>query len=1018
MKKLIYTLITLISNYSFSQLVTTMCDNVPYTATSTNYLNPINVNLPKDNPPYFTADYFKNKHNWNDPAGFQLTNMQFGNINLPAMMSLDNTQLGDYYNYIYYESPAHQHLNSEGWELLLINVGKYPDNIHPYTSVANKALPYIVLYNKYRSLIRVFVGMGPDCSVSTCPDALSVSLSFNTQVPNNVNGLLRLYEGNDQALDQKSDISSASTITKAVTEQVRWASADFQLAYDPCVCNFPSEIIVNFKHIKTQSLSLYGRSVGETDYDIMTNEMNANPKDFLSGFNSNNSATPEAGVLIEKYLNNTLEEYEERYKKYQDAQIAIQKKNKKVDDNLALIRFAKHAIATAQTIAGGFNSTMLTLILKNLGASQALDYLNTGNRSNTYTADELDWFKRTTNAVDGLIKKEGENYGKLDENVLFSKIKEILGSEASTFISNNFEKQAEPNAPSTPSNSVTYTEMKFGGTITTNADKIGPTFFVPGTFGNNRATKPNTTTLGPDDVFKYPIYNEPLGVFALLETPKIKISKTIVDQYNKRNNSWWKKFYGSLPEYYIHSELYQNWTVNYQFQLLNDLKFSFNNALDINKTNIKVAFKISARTNQKNISNTISYSYIDPTYTANVESTNSSLNEYEKIYGSSTIGFNEGSNHFYPPIITNGSGVNDIANEYKQTLNSFKDTIKLQTPFVSIDNINSLIGSIGIKNEEVRSENTQFLTTYRASTYPTYSTPQSNFNMAHNEPTLLDPSLFGYDLKDIKIELIVLVDVEYKSIGSTGKPNTTTISHTYPLDPGTFLTTDIYPNLKNSTKDYFQYPENITLNSTVFSGQNIDGCKLANSKYTCKSINEINIIGNLSTSNGYTVNIIAGNTVNALPTSIISPEISLYIEPVLIYSEPKFQVDQSYLSSFCAGTNTNLPNYRGRFASKSLQLILDKEEAIKVNQQNQDDFSWDFEMYPNPTNSTTNIQFKGNFDDLLEIHLVDITGKEVYSTTIKNEERSSIDVSQLNKGIYFLGVISNGVTKTKQLIIQ
>jgi hypothetical protein len=166
MKNYMFILLAFLRKISFSQLITTVCDNVPYQITSTDWQNPFNANLPLPNSNYFDSDYFKNRYDWNDQAGFHLVNMKFAGITLGDMSTLSNTQLGAYYDYIYYESPAHKHLFSEGWELLLINVGQFPDKIHNYTSTLNKALPYVVLYNLYRGIIRVFVGMGPDATLN------------------------------------------------------------------------------------------------------------------------------------------------------------------------------------------------------------------------------------------------------------------------------------------------------------------------------------------------------------------------------------------------------------------------------------------------------------------------------------------------------------------------------------------------------------------------------------------------------------------------------------------------------------------------------------------------------------------------------------------------------------------------------------------------------------------------------------------------------------------------------------
>ncbi|MDD2982013.1 MAG: hypothetical protein PHQ74_01370 [Crocinitomicaceae bacterium] len=462
------------------QTLTTICDAV-YAPVSTNWTAPLNTNLPLTN-----GARYKNSTNWNQNS-FPLPNMSFNNISLGPKTSLSNSQLGEHYSYIYNESSAHKHLPSEGWELLLINVGKYPDDLTLLESNMYSALPYVILYNKYKAIIRVFVGMGPDSEISNSADALSVELFFTdkSKKNHNLSGLLRLYEGEDKPLDKPTTIIRALTVGKAVTELSRWASVDFQVAYDPCSCNTPSILGLQFTHIKEQTLKLYGREVAITDNDIMTNEMEVNPSEFLSSFNYNDiTKNAEQGMVINKSVTNTLNDYIKRYEKYQQDLAAVQKHNAKVNNNLAILKFCKYAFSAATTLSGGFTSSLLPTILKNAGASYALNYLASANY-NVWgtTVDDADWFKRSTKAVQGIIKKVNGQYEKLDEKELFKVLKQIFGEDANTFISSNFEIKPETGKPAQPTNSVTYSEMNFEGKITTNTNKVGPTFFLPGTYG-------------------------------------------------------------------------------------------------------------------------------------------------------------------------------------------------------------------------------------------------------------------------------------------------------------------------------------------------------------------------------------------------------------------------------------------------------------------------------------------------------------------------------------------------------
>jgi hypothetical protein len=71
-------------------------------------------------------------------------------------------------------------------------------------------------------------------------------------------------------------------------------------------------------------------------------------------------------------------------------------------------------------------------------------------------------------------------------------------------------------------------------------------------------------------------------------------------------------------------------------------------------------------------------------------------------------------------------------------------------------------------------------------------------------------------------------------------------------------------------------------------------------------------------------------------------------------------------------------------------------------------------VYPNPTRNT--LQIKGvNFLDISKVKIVNILGKEVYSSHLKN---SNIDVSNLNAGIYIVTVESDEKLKRIKFIKQ
>ena len=614
--------------------------------------------------------------------------------------------------------------------------------------------------------------------------------------------------------------------------------------------------------------------------------------------------------------------------------------------------------------------------------------------------NEIDFFKLVELGEQGIIKINAEGAKIIDQNALFGHVKKIFGEKGKLFIANNFEAQELPSAPSIPT--ATFSEMKYSGTITNTLDIGGPVFYSPGTYGSSSFPATNI-----DNTLMYPIYNDVLGTFALLKSPKVKITKLLQtspeENIIKQNTTT-----TSFNSYSLKMQRYQSWTKQIQIKLDEDLKFAINDVIDVKKYAIQASFKIVATPKVINSSpNTVINCFIDPAKMVNCTSNNADLSKYSKVYARDNPYH---YNYNNPDFDYNTYGIGNVA-----IIPPTPDTIELQTPYLPIDAFKPLTSVIGIRNEsisfssELITDNELVNYDYTVDNMGYYTFNLNNSNI--NKPSIVNPNTDFYDF-DYKIELVLIVDIEFNTINSDGFTNKTTQIFSYPINQENITTVIGGSTYQNNI---LQYNENINLRNINFNGQQVNGCKLTSNSYTCKAWNDITIDGNLTVGNGFNVKIEAGNQINQLNSSIVSPEIILSIVPVLNYSQPMPKADQTYVTSFCSATSNE---YQARNPSTKILSALAEEEARKKQSQNTDNLTWDFNLYPNPTTKETNLTFNGNFNESLEIHVFDVTGSEVLNSSVYNENRTSIDVSTLNKGLYFVGVISNGVTKTKQLIIQ
>lgn len=974
----------------YTKLASAQCVN----NVSTNPLNPTNSALPDNGiialPNNTFDNQYLNRFDWFPVSNGYYSNYVPYNVSYAGITvgSLSNIMSGQntppYYNYIY-NGPLPTVKN--GWELLLLNLGRFPNN-DPITNAEGRKdeVPYIVLYNKYSGIVRVFVAFGV---AGQGADAVDITLSFdNTE---DVSGNLRLNNGMDQALDQKTNVVLVKSIAKDPNLSSNWMSTDFQIAYDPCVCWHPSKLRIAVRKIYQSSLEMISGSVSLENQALVGNTNIVNPQNFLAGINYN-SDTEKNGVMMYKTLNNMIDDYIKKYEKYNKDLVLSNEHNEHVKRNLAMLKVAKTVgllVATGATMGGTpllipngeipIEAVQDYAYLESLSMESA-EYQELYQGIDGYQSNQLnlDFFK----VASSKYKKFLTSTGKINIEAVYDIASQIFGERMETFINQNFVTKDLPQKPSMPT--ATFTESKFSGTITNESDTYGPLFFTPGTFKNQQVNAPTSVT----SPYEYPIYNESLGIFALLKSPKIKLSKTIKNDslvYNTVSSD--PTDFNQIPTTYDH---YQSWTTNYQIKLNEPISYYINPALDIKSHDIKLSFLIQAKKKLKQNAINADYfinCFIDPNFSTNFESLNSNIDKYSPL--------NSYSNYF------NGSNyVPAFGFTNKFTNAKIIDTLELVTPFYSSNNFFNVVSSIGLKNEILK------MNLYQAS-------------------IPLNSNLIGFEL-DFDVFLKVLVNVKFNSLGEGNKENSTTMLLTYKIlndiDHVELISTEILPNLETSINNITQYPEDITLNTVVFNGAPVNDCKLNGTTYTCQAWNDIRVFGNLSTSNGFKVNLIAGNQIETFPEAVINPGINLSIVPVLDYSQPMPEATSTYVSNFCNKQNPNGQNYQADLFNKTAQdSLIDAQNASNstnniASQLERSEFN--FQLFPNPSSQLTTVLVEGNEFSVAAIQVYDVMGKEQTLTIEGQNGQYQFDVSSLAKGIYFVKVNSFGASKTKQLIVK
>jgi len=534
---------------------------------STDPLFPTNNNLPYfiDNGTNVSSnDKYLNNFDWlqgNGPSypQYSAINMMFNGT--PYVMN----------NIMAYSIPEYEYISQEvapllknGWELLLVNLGYYPNNIDeiPIGLNDNSALPYIVLYNKYSGIIRVFIAYGEDTDGIVGGNAFEITLGYVTSslIPD-VSGLFRLYGGGDRTLDKETEVDEMTSIVVKSAQGSHWASSDFQITYDPCTCFNLSKLKLTFKSITVSTVNLSGLAISQ-DSDLVdaSGNLNSNVSDFLNGFERNTVPGSKEGMLIYKDIITAVDEYVKKYDNFKTQLNLVNKHNAKVNENLMLLKASKVIIAA-------LNGNVL-------------------NAANAVLSNDNSLWVSVQSLNKGYTTLLADGSKLFDTKKVMKNVKKIFGESGETFIANNFEVQNKPSKPTMPS--VTLTEMKFNGSITSATQVGGVDFHTPGVYGSQ-----HLTPFGLGSHYSYPVYNEVLGVFALLESPKVIIS----EQIKVRENTFdYKERTNPITfSNEILTKRYKNWERNYQFKLSEELKYALNDVLDIKSYSINAAFNIKAK---------------------------------------------------------------------------------------------------------------------------------------------------------------------------------------------------------------------------------------------------------------------------------------------------------------------------------------------------------------------------------------------------------------------------------------
>lgn len=150
---------------------------------------------------------------------------------------------------------GHVDTPADGWELIRRDLG-YLDSDAP----AKTTNPLLILCNRRTSVLRVFTAVGDPQNNFQFAE---IKLKFGTTAIHK-SGTLNRMSALGVALEDTEPHNNPEFVsaTRYLNSRSRWFVADFPMDYDPCVCQFDSQLYIEVNLITQANVQLVGKTTG------------------------------------------------------------------------------------------------------------------------------------------------------------------------------------------------------------------------------------------------------------------------------------------------------------------------------------------------------------------------------------------------------------------------------------------------------------------------------------------------------------------------------------------------------------------------------------------------------------------------------------------------------------------------------------------------------------------------------------------------------------------------------------
>ncbi len=768
----------------------------------------------------------------------------------------------------------------DGWELMFLNTGYWPDGseinvANPADKIdfvvppINSSVPFFVLYNRYTGKMRFLFNVYAELGTFQ-----NISLQLGYLSGGTASGIFRHGNNLDRALDQETITPSFSTHFTFFNNPNEWFTSDIQLGYDPCVCNIQSLFNIDLYGFEETNIEMLARGISVT----RPLQIGGQPTytDYLN-ISADRLKTNANGALIYKTLDGMLNEYKKNLDIYHNQLNDYNTWGAQLHRNLYDL--------TKQGLNTGFQSVIPASVYHHLGGNVA-GIVGSFKGGNGTKADSAKYSKQ-------LSKQSKAALGNLSDQLFVSLIK----------------KSNKPIKPTMPVAS--FSEMRIKGTLQKESYITLGQYLNPGHL---------TSQTGTFDPVRYPIYNKPVGLFALLETPSLVGWQSLEDK-----NYWERNHYHP----FFKSHLWYKKGLKTSFKLKSSLQYKFNDNVDIDK-------------------------------------------EQTEIYGQYRIEISKNFNH-----PSSSKNLQLLEDNNLIILHEFDDKIILQSDWYPIEILGEIV----------------------ASTSMIFDHGWINKNKKTYEPILE------------KVQLTLMADIYFESLGSDGREKNTTQVFTYELynrekEVDLIAEKGSWESDKREVQKFT--PGTIEIKDEVIKPSSDFVWDVVGNEIHIKA-EYVNLQGKVGVQPGYKAIIEAFWEIEVDPT-IELDRIQLEVKKDFYgFPEPS-EVTLDELKEFCG----NDQKYKAKIVKEGIinpNTVEEKNDTVE-----EDLKEMKFILFPNPTSEIVTINIQGVSDvENGTVRIFDLSGKEVLSKNI-HSIRFSVDVTTLSKGIYFLEIGTKEQKKVKRFI--